>query len=129
MIQTNGRFTMKFSAKSILSKKVMSTDARELGLLENIYISQDSGNMIYISIYQKEQLKYNKDKKTILIPFNSICAIKDYIIVDKEKINTAVEKYLFTFLIFSCNVLHFSRFIIKNPFNLNQNHEQISKFF
>lgn len=79
---------MKYSAKSLLSKKVMSTDAIELGILDNIYISQKSGDMIYISIIQKEQQKYKKDVKTILIPFNSICAIKDYIIVEKEKISS-----------------------------------------
>lgn len=83
---------MEFSAKSLLSKRVMSIDARELGILENIYISQNSGNMIYISIAKNEYSKYKKEKETILIPFNSICAIKDYIIVNNKNISLENKK-------------------------------------
>lgn len=81
---------MKFSAKSLLYKKVMSTDGKELGILNNIYINSNKENMIYISISKKEQQKYKKNYESILIPFESINAIKDYIIIDKQKLK--IEK-------------------------------------
>lgn len=71
---------MRFSVKSIISKKVMSIDAKEIGTLQNIYIN-NNGTIKYFSIIQKNKYK----KRVMIIPFNLICTIKDYIIINKNK--------------------------------------------
>ena len=80
---------MKYYAKRLLDdKKIMSTDAKELGTLEDIHINAKTGNIMNLVISPAEGLdvtKYQREEDYILIPFSSVSAVKDYIIVDKEK--------------------------------------------
>jgi Uncharacterized conserved protein len=80
---------MKYHAKRLLdNKKIMSTDAKELGTLEDIHINAKTGNIMNLVISPAEGVdasKYNRDEDHILIPFSAVSAVKDYIIVDKDK--------------------------------------------
>jgi len=80
---------MKYYAKRLLdNKKIMSTDAKELGILEDIHINAKTGNIMNLVIRPSDGVdiaKYQKDEDYILIPFSAVSAVKDYIIVDKDK--------------------------------------------
>ena len=80
---------MKYNAKRLLdNKKIMSTDAKELGTLEDIHINAKTGTIMNLVISPAEGVditKYNKEEDYILIPFSAVSAVKDYIIVDKDK--------------------------------------------
>lgn len=80
---------MKYYAKRLLdNKRIMSTDAKELGMLEDILINPKTGSIMSLVLTPAEGLdltKYQKEDDYILIPFSAVSAVKDYIIVDKEK--------------------------------------------
>ncbi|MCL2142334.1 MAG: PRC-barrel domain-containing protein [Methanimicrococcus sp.] len=80
---------MKYHAKRLLdNKKIMLTDAKELGTLEDIYINAKTGNITDLVICPSEGVdtsKYRKEEDNILVPFSAVSAVKDYIIVDKDK--------------------------------------------
>lgn len=80
---------MKYYAKRLLdNKKIMSTDAKELGILEDIHINAKTGAIMDLVITPSDGVdvtKYQKDENYILIPFAAVSAVKDYIIVDKDK--------------------------------------------
>ncbi|WNY26088.1 PRC-barrel domain-containing protein [Methanolapillus millepedarum] len=87
---------MKYYAKTLLdNKQVMSTDAKELGTLEDIYIDAKTGNITELVISPSGGLdvtKYRKDENYILVPFSAVSAVKDYIIVDKDKAKSFIAK-------------------------------------
>ena len=80
---------MKYHAKRLLdNKKIMSTDAKELGTLEDIHINAKTGNIMNLVVSPAEGVdatKYNREEDYILIPFSAVSAVKDYIIVAKDK--------------------------------------------
>ncbi|MCL2862920.1 MAG: PRC-barrel domain-containing protein [Methanimicrococcus sp.] len=80
---------MKYYAKRLLdNKKVMSTDAKEIGMLQDIQINAKTGTIMDLVVRPAEGLdttKYQKEEENILIPFSSVSAVKDYVIVDKDK--------------------------------------------
>jgi Uncharacterized conserved protein len=80
---------MKYYARRLLdNKKIMSTDAKELGTLEDIHINAKTGNIMNLAVSPAEGVdasKYNREEDYILIPFSAVSAVKDYIIVDKDK--------------------------------------------
>ena len=66
----------------------MATDGTEIGALSNIVIEIKGGNIIDLMITPNPNFdasRYKKVDNYILMPFNSVSAIKDYIIVDKLK--------------------------------------------
>jgi sporulation protein YlmC with PRC-barrel domain len=87
---------MKYYAKRLLdNKKVMSTDAKEIGMLEDIHINAKNGAIMDLVVSPAEDLdtaKYQKEENYILIPFSSVSAVKDYIIVDKDKAKSFMAK-------------------------------------
>ncbi|MCL2550042.1 MAG: PRC-barrel domain-containing protein [Methanimicrococcus sp.] len=80
---------MKYYAKRLFdNKKVMSTDAKEIGMLKDIHINAKNGTIVDLVVRPAEGLdtaKYQKEEDYILIPFSSVSAVKDYVIVDKDK--------------------------------------------
>jgi len=80
---------MKYYARRLLdNKKIMSTDAKELGTLEDIHINAKTGAIMDLVVTPSDGLdlaKYQKEEDYILIPFSAVSAVKDYIIVDKDK--------------------------------------------
>ena len=87
---------MKYYANSMLDKRVMSTDAKELGILKNITIDAKTGaiiDLIVLPAQTTDPAKYRKDDNGhILMPFSAVSAVKDYIIVDKDKSRSVIIK-------------------------------------
>jgi sporulation protein YlmC with PRC-barrel domain len=76
----------KLFAKNLSSKQVMATDGTELGVLFNIVMDVKTGNLIDLIVKPDLALdtsKYKTDEQYLLLPFESVRAIKDYIVVDK----------------------------------------------
>ncbi|KXS44743.1 MAG: PRC-barrel domain-containing protein [Methanolobus sp. T82-4] len=74
-------------AKNLSSKQVMATDGTEIGILFNIVMDAATGNLINLIVKPDMSLdtsKYQTDDQYILLPFESVRAIKDYIVVDKN---------------------------------------------
>lgn len=66
----------------------MATDGTEIGTLNNIVVEIKGGNIIDMLVTPNPNFdtsRYRKANNFILIPFDSVSAIKDYIIIDKMK--------------------------------------------
>ena len=76
----------KVFAKNLSSKQVMATDGTELGVLFNMIMDVKTGDLVDLLIKPDLALdtsKYQTDDQYIIVPFESVRAIKDYIVVDK----------------------------------------------
>ncbi len=76
----------KIFARNLRDKQVVSSDGVTLGVLNNIVIDIRSGsieNLVVKPDIALEKKKYKEDGEFILMPFSSVRAIKDYIVVDK----------------------------------------------
>jgi len=77
-----------FAKNLLFHKQVMATDGTEIGMLSNIIIDSKGGSIIDLMITPNPNFdtsRYKKVDNYILMPFDSVSAIKDYIIVDKMK--------------------------------------------
>jgi sporulation protein YlmC with PRC-barrel domain len=78
---------VKVFAKNLSSKQVMATDGTEIGILFNIVMDVKTGNLIHLIVKPDMSLdtsRYQADGQYIMLPFESVRAIKDYIVVDKN---------------------------------------------
>ncbi|WP_135603966.1 PRC-barrel domain-containing protein [Methanococcoides sp. NM1] len=76
----------KVFAKNLSNKQVMATDGTELGILDNIIMNGKTGELEDLIIKPDIGLdtsKYQKDGQYLIVPFEAVSAIKDYIVVDK----------------------------------------------
>ncbi|MCD4822879.1 MAG: PRC-barrel domain-containing protein [Methanococcoides sp.] len=76
----------KVFAKNLTNKQVMATDGTELGVLNNIVMENKTGeleNLIIKPDIGLDTSKYQKDGQYIVVSFDAVSAIKDYIVVDK----------------------------------------------
>ncbi|MCL7415380.1 MAG: PRC-barrel domain-containing protein [ANME-2 cluster archaeon] len=74
-------------AKNLRDKQVMSSDGITLGVLNNMVIDVRSGAIIDLVIKPDIALdkeKYYVEDDFILVPFDSVRSIKDYVVVDKN---------------------------------------------
>ncbi|NLN43055.1 MAG: PRC-barrel domain containing protein [Methanosarcina sp.] len=72
-------------ARNLFNKQVMATDGTEIGTLNNIVVEIKGGNIIDMLVTPNPNFdtsRYRKANNFILIPFDSVSAIKDYIIID-----------------------------------------------
>lgn len=77
----------KIFAKNLSNKQVMTTDGTELGVLFNIVMDGRRGDLIDLIVKPDMSLdttKYRMEDQYLLLPFASVRAIKDYIVVDKD---------------------------------------------
>ena len=77
-----------FARNLLFNKQVMATDGTEIGTLSNVVVEIKGGNIIDLMITPNPNFdasRYRKVDSYILMPFDSVSAIKDYIIVDKMK--------------------------------------------
>jgi sporulation protein YlmC with PRC-barrel domain len=77
-----------FARNLLFNKQVMATDGTEIGTLSNIVIEIKGGNVIDLMVTPNPNFdtsRYKKEDNYILIPFSSVSAVKDYIIIDKMK--------------------------------------------
>ena len=77
--------TMAF-ARTLRRKKIMSSDGKVIGQLKNIIIDVDSGQVINLVVLPEagfDASSYKLDNNCMLIPFEAVKDIKDYIVVDR----------------------------------------------
>ncbi|MHC1631684.1 MAG: PRC-barrel domain-containing protein [Methanotrichaceae archaeon] len=75
-------------ARNLAGKKIVTVEGTVLGELENIILDADTGRLIDLIVYPNSDLhqnRYQEDGKFIRIPFDAVCALKDYIVVDANK--------------------------------------------
>jgi Uncharacterized conserved protein len=87
-METRDKMSTVFARNLLFNKQVMATDGTEIGTLSNIIIESKGGNIIDLMITPNPNFdtsRYKKVDNYILMSFDSVSAIKDYIMVDKMK--------------------------------------------
>ncbi|MCJ7443209.1 MAG: PRC-barrel domain-containing protein [Methanotrichaceae archaeon] len=77
-------------ANSVAGKEVMDINGGVIGEVENLIFDIKTGQIIDIVIKPDSKLpkgKYKEENKFILIPFGSVSAVKDVIVVDNSSID------------------------------------------
>jgi sporulation protein YlmC with PRC-barrel domain len=78
----------KVFAGSLAGKEIVTIDGTVLGEVENIVFDLETGRLLDLMVRPDSELyrrKYREEGKFVLIPFSSVCAIKDYIVVDESR--------------------------------------------
>jgi sporulation protein YlmC with PRC-barrel domain len=78
----------KVFAGSIAGKEIVNIDGTVLGELENVIFELKTGKLVDLVVKpdsELNRLKYREDGKNVLIPFTSVVAVKDYIVVDESR--------------------------------------------
>ena len=74
-------------ARSLSRKKIMSNDGKLIGTLKNIRVDFDSGQVQAMIVHPDQKFVTEgytmEDDKLLVIPFESVKDIKDYIVVDR----------------------------------------------
>jgi sporulation protein YlmC with PRC-barrel domain len=74
-------------ARSLSRKKIMSNDGKLIGTLKNIRVDFDSGQVVELIIHPDQTFVTDgytlEDDKLLIIPFEAVKDIKDYIVVDR----------------------------------------------
>ncbi len=80
-------------ARQLPGKKIVTTDGDDLGKLIDITINEKTGKLEFLIVEPNESLDF-KDKLNLneegyaYVPFDSVLAVSDYIIVDKRMLLT-----------------------------------------
>jgi len=78
----------KVYARSLAGKEIVTVEGTVLGEVENLVMDLETGALLDLVVKPDSELyrrRYREDGKFVLIPFNSVCAVKDYIVVDEGK--------------------------------------------
>ena len=78
----------KVFSGSIAGKEVVNIDGAVLGVLENVTFEVKTGKMVDLVVKPDKDLnrmKYREEGRFVLIPFASVVAIKDYIVIDESR--------------------------------------------
>ena len=74
-------------ARRLSRKKIMSNDGKLIGTLKNIRVDFDSGQVLEMIVHPDQTFVTDgyrmEDDKLLIIPFESVKDIKDYIVVDR----------------------------------------------
>ena len=73
---------------SIAGKEIVNIDGMVLGELEDVIFDVQTGKLVDLLVKPDKELnrmKYREDGKFVLIPFASVVAIKDYIVIDESR--------------------------------------------
>jgi sporulation protein YlmC with PRC-barrel domain len=74
-------------ARSLSRKKIMSNDGKLIGTLKNIRVDFDSGQVQAMIVHPDQTFVTEgytmEDDKLMVIPFEAVKDIKDYIVVDR----------------------------------------------
>jgi sporulation protein YlmC with PRC-barrel domain len=82
----------KVFAGTVAGKEIVNIDGAVLGEMENLVFDLASGQIVDLVVKPDSNLarqKYREEGKFVLIPFSSVVAVKDYIVVDESR---AVKK-------------------------------------
>ncbi len=75
--------------KTLLGKQIVTKEGKKLGIIKDITFEARTGELIHIvlqnlTIYTSNlSLERTKDKE-VLIPYNSVIAVGDFIVVSEE---------------------------------------------
>jgi sporulation protein YlmC with PRC-barrel domain len=78
----------KVFSGSIVGKEIVNIDGAVLGELENVIFEVQTGKLVDLVVKPDSglnRMKYREDGKFVLIPFSSVVAVKDYIVVDESR--------------------------------------------
>ncbi len=78
----------KVFSGSIVGKEIVNIDGAVLGELENVIFEVQTGKLVDLVVKPDSGLnrtKYREDGKFVLLPFSSVVAVKDYIVVDESR--------------------------------------------
>jgi sporulation protein YlmC with PRC-barrel domain len=78
----------KVYAGNLAGKEIVTVEGTILGNVENMVFDIQTGALIDLVVKPDSELSrqnYREDGKFVLIPFDSVCAVKDYIVVDNSK--------------------------------------------
>jgi sporulation protein YlmC with PRC-barrel domain len=78
----------KVFSGSIVGKEIVNIDGAVLGELENVIFEVQTGKLVDLVVKPDSGLnrtKYREEGKFVLIPFSSVVAVKDYIVVDESR--------------------------------------------
>lgn len=78
----------KVFAGSIADKQIVNIDGAVLGDLENVIYEVLTGKLVDLVVKPNSGLdrtKYREDGKYVLLPYSSVVAVKDYIVVDESR--------------------------------------------
>jgi sporulation protein YlmC with PRC-barrel domain len=71
-----------------VGKEIVNIDGAVLGELENVIFEVQTGKLEDLVVKPDSglnRMKYREDGKFVLIPFSSVVAVKDYIVVDESR--------------------------------------------
>jgi sporulation protein YlmC with PRC-barrel domain len=78
----------KVFAGNLAGKEIVTVEGNILGDVENMIFDIQTGALVDLVVKPDAQLsrqKYREEGKYVLIPFDSVRAVKDYIVVDDSK--------------------------------------------
>lgn len=78
----------KIYAGNLAGKEIVTVEGTILGEVENMVFDIQTGLLVDLVVKpdsELSRLKYREEGKFVLIPFDSVCAVKDYIVVDDNK--------------------------------------------
>ncbi|MCK9566214.1 MAG: PRC-barrel domain-containing protein [Methanothrix sp.] len=78
----------KVFSGSIAGKEIVNIDGMVLGELEDVIFEVQTGKLVDLLVKPDKELnrmKYREDGRFVLIPFGSVVAIKDYIVIDESR--------------------------------------------
>ncbi len=78
----------KVYAGSIAGKEIVTVEGTILGHVENMVFDIQTGALVDLVVKPDSELmrqKYREEGKFVIIPYDSVCAVKDYIVVDDSK--------------------------------------------
>jgi sporulation protein YlmC with PRC-barrel domain len=78
----------KVYAGNLAGKEIVTVAGTILGEVENMVFDIQTGALIDLVVKPNSELsrqKYREEGKFVIIPFDSVCAVKDYIVVDESK--------------------------------------------
>jgi len=78
----------KVFSGSIAGKEIVNIDGMVLGELEDVIFEVQTVKMVDLKVKPDKELnrmKYREDGRFVLIPFSSVVAIKDYIVIDESR--------------------------------------------
>lgn len=75
--------------KEMLNKHVVTKEGKKLGIIKDITFETRTGELIHLVLsditpYAKELNLKSSQQKEVLIPYNSIIAIGDFVVVSEE---------------------------------------------
>jgi len=77
----------KTLARSLSRKKIMTNDGKMIGMLKNIVVDIDTGQVVDLIIHPDPSFDtagYRVEGDRLFINFESVKDIKDYIVVDRN---------------------------------------------